>query len=83
MLGFRGHFSTKIRTYSTTLAELRQARADWQHAQATPPATGPDDASTLVLSHWAFSGIGLTPKLARLASAVAPPAQRAGVASHA
>ncbi|GLW72108.1 hypothetical protein Kpho02_44070 [Kitasatospora phosalacinea] len=80
MLGFRGHFSTKTRTYSTTLAELRQARADWQRAQATPPATGPDETSTLVLSHWAFSGIGLTPELARLAAAVAPPSKRTGVA---
>ncbi|MFI9157520.1 replication initiator [Kitasatospora aureofaciens] len=83
MLGFRGHFSTKTRTYSTTLAELRQARADWQRAQATPSTAGPDETSTLVLSHWAFSGIGLTPELARLATAVVPPTKRPGVASGA
>ncbi|MEU4116517.1 replication initiator [Kitasatospora sp. NPDC028055] len=83
MLGFRGHFSTKTRQYSTTLAELRQARADWQRAQAGTPTAGPDEASTLVLSHWAFSGIGLTPELARLATAVAPPTKRPGVASGA
>jgi hypothetical protein len=31
MLGFRGHFSTKSRRYSTTLARLRQARQDWRN----------------------------------------------------
>ena len=30
MLGFRGHFSTKSRRYSTTLTRLRQARRDHQ-----------------------------------------------------
>jgi hypothetical protein len=31
MLGFRGHFSTKSRRYSTTLAHLGQARRDWRN----------------------------------------------------
>jgi hypothetical protein len=30
MLGFRGHFSTKSRRYSTTLAALRHARRRWR-----------------------------------------------------
>ncbi|WP_329138322.1 Replication initiation protein [Streptomyces sp. NBC_01476] len=30
MLGFRGHFSTRTRRYSTTLAHLRAERAAWQ-----------------------------------------------------
>ncbi len=34
MLGFRGHFSTKSRRYSTTLGALRNARAEWRRAQA-------------------------------------------------
>jgi hypothetical protein len=29
MLGYRGHFATKSRRYSTTLRALRTARADW------------------------------------------------------
>lgn len=33
MLGFRGHFSSKSRRYSTTLGELRQTRADFRAAQ--------------------------------------------------
>jgi hypothetical protein len=31
MLGFRGHFSTKSRRYSTTLGCLRKARQDWRN----------------------------------------------------
>jgi len=37
MLGYRGHFATKSRRYSTTLHALRAARSDWkrrQHRQA-------------------------------------------------
>jgi len=33
MLGFRGHFVTKSRGYSTTLGELRAARAAYRAAQ--------------------------------------------------
>jgi hypothetical protein len=33
MLGFRGHFSTKSRRYSTTLGSLRSARRDWRTDQ--------------------------------------------------
>jgi hypothetical protein len=44
MLGFRGHFSTKSRTYSTTLGALREARAAYQREYATAlgliPAVG-------------------------------------------
>ena len=40
MLGFRGHFSTRSRRYSTTLTLLRSARAD--HQRATAAARHPD-----------------------------------------
>ncbi|GGZ84802.1 hypothetical protein GCM10010344_60270 [Streptomyces bluensis] len=50
MLGFRGHFSTKSRRYSTTLGALRDARAERHRAQAAP-ATPPDGETTLVLAH--------------------------------
>lgn len=39
MLGFRGHFSTKTRHYSTTLGALRDARAEceeWLSASLAP-----------------------------------------------
>ncbi|MEV1051357.1 replication initiator [Streptomyces sp. NPDC049887] len=67
MLGFRGHFSTKTRRYSTTLGALRTARAEWRRLQAAiargdqdPTADPAEDDTTLVLAHWAFAGTGLT-----------------------
>ncbi|MDX3516524.1 replication initiator [Streptomyces scabiei] len=42
MLGFRGHFSTRTRHYSTTLAQLRAERTAWRTgrpAPQTPAAT--------------------------------------------
>ncbi|MEU9424811.1 replication initiator [Streptomyces sp. NPDC048342] len=65
MLGFRGHFSTKTRTYSTTLGALRAARAAW-HRRHTPPPS----PTTLVLAHWAYDGTGLTPDLEHLAALI-------------
>ncbi|MFF7748101.1 replication initiator [Streptomyces sp. NPDC007971] len=66
MLGFRGHFSTKSRRYSTTLGALRQVRADYRAAQqrAALGLPDPDDeteATTLTLAHWAYAGHGHTP----------------------
>lgn len=64
MLGFRGHFSTP-RTYSTTLGALRDARAVWHRRHAPAP-----EPTTLVIAHWAYDGVGLTPDLERLAALV-------------
>ncbi len=73
MLGFRGHFSTKTRRYSTTLGALREARAQWRRLQAAitrgeaaahPQPVGDAPApqeTTLVLAHWTYAGTGLTP----------------------
>ncbi len=68
MLGFRGHFSTKTRRYSTTLGALRAARAEWQRLQSAiargdnpHPVDDADETTTLVLAHWAYAGTGLTP----------------------
>ncbi|MDT3397207.1 replication initiation protein [Streptomyces sp. B1866] len=74
MLGFRGHFSTKTRRYSTTLGALRSARAAWRREQAAtahgdqPPA----DETTLVLAHWSFAGTGLARAEEWLAAALTP-----------
>ncbi|MGG7608003.1 replication initiator [Streptomyces sp. ZG43] len=65
MLGFRGHFSTKTRAYSTTLGALRAARAAWHRRHTAPPSP-----TTLVLAHWAYDGTGLTPDLERLAALI-------------
>ncbi|WP_406307458.1 replication initiation protein [Streptomyces sp. NBC_00885] len=80
MLGFRGHFSTKTRRYSTTLGALRTARAEWRRLQAhiahgdeNPVPAEPDsDDSTLVLAHWAFAGTGLTRGEEWLAASITP-----------
>ncbi|MFF2273570.1 replication initiator [Agromyces sp. NPDC058136] len=63
MLGFRGHFSTKSRRYSTTLGRLRSARRDWQRKQARPPVaadqnTDDSEETTLVVGSWSFVGMG-------------------------
>jgi len=60
MLGFRGHFSTKSRTYSITLGALRADRAAYQRDQAIAAGLMPDFASdsTLVLTQWHFAGRG-------------------------
>ncbi|MEU9149151.1 replication initiator protein RepSA [Streptomyces sp. NPDC048417] len=65
MLGFRGHFSTKSRRYSTTLGALRQTRADYRAAQQREALglSDPDDteATTFTLAHWTYAGHGHTP----------------------
>ncbi|WP_435278983.1 replication initiator [Streptomyces sp. 1222.5] len=71
MLGFRGHFSTKSRRYSTTLGALRDARADWRRAQAAPPVPQGGE-TTLVLAHWVFAGTGLSRAEAWLAASLEP-----------
>jgi hypothetical protein len=57
MLGFRGHFVTKSRGYSTTLGELRAARAAYRAGQ-NEPAAEPEDDSIPVLAAWEYVGSG-------------------------
>ncbi|GGT44677.1 replication initiator [Streptomyces chromofuscus] len=81
MLGFRGHFSTKSRRYSTTLGALRDARAEWRRAQALEAAeTDPD--TTLVLAHWVYAGTGLTGAEAWLAETLEPAPGTEGEPTH-
>nr|WP_189181497.1 replication initiator [Microbispora rosea] len=60
MLGYRGHFSTKSRHYSTTLGALRQVRAEHQAERARerrglPPR---DERETVTVGQWRFAGSG-------------------------
>ncbi|WUL62391.1 replication initiation protein [Streptomyces sp. NBC_00344] len=78
MLGFRGHFSTKSPTYSTTLGALRGARADWRAQQerrdkGLPDLDQDDDTedTTLVIAHWEYAGQGHTPGESWLAASIA------------
>jgi hypothetical protein len=83
MLGFRGHFVTKSRGYSTTLSELRAARAANRARQDQPPddAEVNDDDSTVVLSAWQYLGSGyLNPGDVLLAAGVEASVWAAGEA---
>ncbi|MCX5462183.1 replication initiator [Streptomyces albidoflavus] len=81
MLGFRGHFSTKSRRYSTTLGALRDARAEWRRAQAAADAPTEQD-TTLVLAHWVYAGTGLTNAEAWLAETLEPAPGTEGEPTH-
>jgi hypothetical protein len=58
MLGFSGHFSTKSRTYSTTLGALRAGRAAHQRELAIAAGLLPDLASetTVIRADSHFTG---------------------------
>ena len=63
MLGFRGHFASKSRRYSTTLGAIRaERRAYRQHQNPTNGARiigdQEDNDTTLVIARWEFAGLG-------------------------
>jgi hypothetical protein len=59
MLGFRGHFASKSRRYSTTLGAIRGERRTYRQRQATEQARElSDEDTTLVVAHWEFAGVG-------------------------
>lgn len=69
MLGYRGHFSTKSRRYSTTLTALRQARSA-HRAEQQRAALGLDDRATVVVGDWRYAGRGYSPEAALVAASV-------------
>ncbi len=73
MLGFRGHFSTKSRRYSTTLGALRQTRADYRAAQERQERGLADvePGTVLVLASWQYAGHGHSPGESVLAATIA------------
>ncbi|MFH8339638.1 replication initiator [Streptomyces sp. AM6-12] len=75
MLGFRGHFSSKSRAYSTTLGALRDVRRAWRLAQAEAareraglPAT--DETTLVTASFWTYLSSGYRPGEELLAAQV-------------
>ena len=59
MLGYRGHFATKSRCYSTTLRALRAARADYRRRQRPLPCTGHDgQAAIITVTSLEWDGMG-------------------------
>jgi hypothetical protein len=61
MIGFRGHFASKSRRYSTTLGAIRGERRAYrqhqaaEHARELPPE---EQDITLVVAYWEFAGVG-------------------------
>ncbi|MDN0199406.1 replication initiator [Streptomyces sp. S.PNR 29] len=74
MLGFRGHFSSKSRAYSTTLGALRDVRRAWRLAQAEAArarAGLPTNETSLVTaSSWTYLASGYRPGEELLAAQV-------------
>ncbi|MFI2632106.1 replication initiator [Streptomyces collinus] len=76
MLGFRGHFSSKSRAYSTTLGALRDVRRAWRLAQAEAARDRAglpvnDENTTLVTaSSWTYLSSGYRPGEELLAAQV-------------
>lgn len=76
MLGFRGHFATKSRTYSVTFTALRERRAVFntllQHAGLGLPVSA---ESVLVVGDWRYAGRGVVADVdsASIASALRGP----------
>jgi hypothetical protein len=87
MLGFRGHYSTRSRCYSTTLSALRQARRNWRDQWLLTAIGRPDEANVvrddeqepghadeetiLVVGHWQYIGRGHSPDEAIFARTIA------------
>jgi hypothetical protein len=57
MLGYRGHFATKSRRYSTTMRALRAARRDWKRRQH-PLAQHDQDHDVIMFTRLAWAGSG-------------------------
>ncbi|WP_084959568.1 replication initiator [Thermoactinospora rubra] len=62
MLGFRGHFATKSRRYSTTLGALRAAREEHRRTEQITTGRLPlfEEDTVLVIAHWEYAGRGLS-----------------------
>ncbi|GAA3143306.1 replication initiator protein RepSA [Planomonospora alba] len=72
MLGFRGHFSTKSRRYSTTFGQIREERAEHMRAEAVSTGRLPlfEEDTVLVIAEWEYAGQGYSLGDALLAAAL-------------
>jgi hypothetical protein len=53
--GFRGHFATTSRAYSTTFTALRAERRHWTHGQRAA-GLGLEPAAVMVVGDWRYTG---------------------------
>jgi hypothetical protein len=58
MLGFRGHFLTKSRRYSTTFRAIRADQRTWRLAERLEQLGHPPDEPVIVVNDWHLVGIG-------------------------
>jgi hypothetical protein len=58
MLGFRGHFLTKSRRYSTTFRAIRADQRNWRLAERLQQLGHPPDEPVIVINDWHLVGIG-------------------------
>lgn len=58
MLGFRGHFATKSRSYSTTFAALRAERTEFRAARVFDALGLADRDAVIVINDWRYAGRG-------------------------
>ena len=61
MIGFRGHFASKSRRYSTTLGAIRGERRAYRQRQAAEHARElplEEQDTTLIVARWEFAGVG-------------------------
>jgi hypothetical protein len=58
MLGFRGHFLTKSRRYSTTFGEIRRTRAEYRLDQEREALGLLDFGDLTVVNDWEMTGLG-------------------------
>ena len=58
MLGFRGHFLTKSRAYSTTFTRIRADQRAHRLAETLDQLGIPDDDTTLVINNWTWAAAG-------------------------
>jgi hypothetical protein len=58
MLGYRGHFATKSRRYSTTMRALRAARRNWKRRQRSLAIHQGSDKTVLTLTDLEWAGRG-------------------------
>jgi hypothetical protein len=70
MLGYGGHFSTKSRRYSTTLGELRRARAEHRAQEQCAALGGLEGHAVAYVGQWRYAGRGYSPEAALLAASV-------------
>ncbi|MET8386518.1 replication initiator [Streptosporangium canum] len=72
MLGFRGHFSTRSRHYSTTMGSIRDERRDFARTEEVTTGRLPlfDEDTALVIANWEYAGKGFSVGDALLVSAL-------------